>query len=154
MNLKADLLTVLLLLGFSLCVVGVFFLYRDYESRLAGLDGELKQVKGQLEGFRTTLREDLESLRGYDLGFRLTFPERPREDTTVQVYIGGINEPPELAPKIEKTIDGNAIWVKLPRRLNRGDRVRVVALESGRGWESGEIHIPTIPLQMRRAEMP
>jgi len=157
MSLKADLVTLLLLLGFSLCVVGVFFLYRDYESRLTRVNDELAQMKAQLstvESFRKTFLEEMERLRGYDLGFRLTFPERPRDDTKIQVYVGRSNEAPELAPRVEKTFEGNSIWVKLPQRLNRGDRIRVVALEPTRGWDSGEIHIPTIPVQMRRTEAP
>ena len=155
MNLKADILTLLLLLGFSLCVVGVFFVYRDYETRLERLDGELNQVRGQLasiDKFRKTLTDEMERLQGYDLGFRLNFPEAPREDTQIQVYIGGVTEAPRLTPKVDTRVDGNAIWIKLPQRLNRGDRIRVVALEQGRNWDSGAIDIPTIPLQMRRTD--
>lgn len=148
LNFKADILTLLVLLGFVMAGAGAFFWYRGYEFRLADLQGKLAQMQTKMNN----MDEVLQSFKVYDLRLHLIFPDQVDvRRTKVQVYITkqGRGSPQLSAPETDIGV-ANDLWVKLDS-LNRGDKLRIVAYEGNeKTWESAHMEIPKTQVQMTR----
>lgn len=150
LNFKADILTFLVLLGFVLAGVGVFFGYQGYESRLLALQRQLEEMQTRMK----TMDEALQSFKVYDMRLNLIFPDEvDARNAKVQVYVSKQGKgPPQLSVPETDVGFSNDLWVKLDS-LNRGDRLRIVAYEGAeKAWESSDIEIPKTQVQMRRVK--
>jgi len=151
-NLKADTMTLLILLGFLMACVGVFFQYRGYETKVTDLKGLLNEAQTKIEERDKILK----SFQVYSMRFHLLFPETDTIDAPkieVQAYIeepGQVGR--QLRPCEKCDVVSNDVWVNVDD-LRSGDKLRIVAYEGDeKSWMSNDVEIPKTRLQMRREE--
>lgn len=158
LDLKADRLTFVLVVGLMMIGVGVFFRYRNYEA-------ELKKFQMQVQGFEPVQQEynrNLEALRGelqnfkvYDLSLEIDFPQIRGEDIkkhfAIEVYTKRQNDKAFELRSFKPSTDFDKTYVNL-NNLYRGERVRIVAKDNRNNteWLSNEILIPEAQIQMKK----
>jgi len=157
-DLKADRLTFVLMVGLMLIAVGVFFRYRNYEA-------ELNKLQVQVEGFKPiqeeynrnldSLRIELRQFKVYDLGLKIVFPDVPGQEVEkyfeIQVLTQKQPEAFTLSNYKPVTNFGDT-YVNL-NNLSRGERVKIIAVDKRNStkWESvNDILIPETEIQMKK----
>jgi hypothetical protein len=148
LTVKADLLTLLVLLGFVLAGVGAFFAYQGYEAKLVR---DAKMIS-QEQAKTILLQNELESFKVYDMSFHLIFPEPVDvRRAKIQIYITKKGQgPPQLSTPETDIGIANDLWVKM-KGLTSGDKFRIVAMEGiDKNWVSADMEIPKAQIQMSR----
>jgi len=155
LDLKADRLTFVLVVGLVLIGVGVFFRYQNYEAKLHNLDLQVEAFKSEHNKNLESLREELRQFKVYDLGLNIVFPNVPGEDVEksfeIQIFTKKQNEAFALRDYKPITNFGET-FVNLSN-LNRGERVRIVALDKRNKtkWESNsDILVPETQIVMTK----
>lgn len=158
LDLKADRLTFVLIVGLIMIGVGVFFRYQNYE-------GELKKLQVQVQGFEPvqqeynrnleSLRAELQNFKVYDLSLEIDFPNIPGEDIkqyfAIEVYTKRQSDKAFELRSFKPSTDFDKTYVSL-NNLYRGERVRIVAKDNrdNTEWRSNEILIPEAQIQMKK----
>jgi hypothetical protein len=158
LNLKADRLTLIFLLGFLMTGVGVFFRYRGYESQVKQLQSQVIGLQGRVSQLDSTMQKLTDALQGfkeYDLGLNLVFPDSvdPRP-FNIQVYTKKLSDVNFELLTIKAETDVGGTWVKI-NNLSRGERIKIVAQEPDSTiWEGNDVEIPKTQIQMTRKGRP
>jgi len=151
-NLRADLVTILVLIGAAFVGSGLYFKYLEQRKTFLDQEKEVNatQVQAVLEKF-------VGALHKYNLGLTLIFPEGmdPRYlRDKISVNLTKKNESaPRTLSKNEMDIRvgfGNDISVFLAG-LDEGDNLRIIAKESEtEWWESADIEVPKTQIRMTK----
>ena len=163
LDLKADRLTFILVVGLVLIGVGVFFRYRNYELALETLKLQVQDANA----LQTQQKKDLESLKDelgqfkvYDLGLDIVFPNVPGDQVEqffeIQVWLQKSKDRPFELTDFKPFTDFGRTYVKL-RNLNRGEVVKIVAKDKrdNTEWHSvNDILIPESQIQMKKTGSP
>lgn len=149
-DLKADTMTLLILLGFLMACVGVFFQFRGYETQVTNLQEDLDNAETKIK----ERDEILKSFQVYAMRFHLVFPETDTIDAPkikVQAYVeepGQVGR--QLRPCEKCDVISNDVWVNVDD-LRSGDKLKIIAYEGDeKSWMSNDVEIPKTKLQMRR----
>jgi len=147
LGLKADAFGLMILVGFVMTSVGVFFLYQGYQTELEKYQTELEK-KNNVAGFIATVRE---KVKEYNLNLILDFPESLNPNLTeADLYIrrkGMSND--VLYKHLEKLKQEPGGIVVQFSGLSEGDTVYVEAEYAGKKWQSDYIRVPTAYLKMK-----
>lgn len=157
LDLKADRLTFVLIIGVTLIAVGVYFRYRDYEKELAKLNDQVSGFalvqKQHNENF-DMLKRELQSFKVYDLSLRIDFPEGMSGDNfELGVWTKKPGSPTFELSSFKPVFDfENTYGVRLTN-LDQGERIKISGRSKldGSEWDSvSDIEIPETQVQMKR----
>ena len=159
LDLKADRLTFVLVVGLMLIGVGVFFRYQDYEAKLEELRLKVENSKSLQEKNTDNLemlKGELRHFKVYDLGLNIVFPNVPGEavekDFVIAVYTKKQDDEVYKRSDDEPRTDFGKTSVKL-NNLSRGEKVKIVAVDrrDETKWESiNEVVIPETQILMKK----
>lgn len=145
-------LTLAMLLGFGVTVIGTGMLYAAYSSRQGALEGALGKARSELE----TVKEFAQKFKSYDLKVLLVFPEQVDQETLeISAHRAKSGELAAGRFPARKVLgEDQTVWAELDN-LNSGDRIRFEALVGGRRWVSQEaVFIPRTRVVMKAADSP
>lgn len=158
LDLKADRLTFVLLLGLMMIGVGVFFRYQNYEAALKKLQFQVQGFEPVQQEYNKTLeslRAELQNFKVYDLSLEIDFPNTPGEvikkHFAIEVYTKRQSDQTFELRSFKPSTDFDKTYVSL-NNLYRGEKVRIIAKDNrdNTEWRSNEILIPEAQIQMKR----
>ena len=156
LDLKADRLTFVLIVGVTLIAVGVYFRYRDYENQVTKLNDQVSGfalVQRQHNESFEMLKRELQSFKVYDLSLKIDFPEGvAREDIELEVWTKKLGADAYELTSYKPVTNFEDTYVKLTN-LDQGEKIRIIGTNKrdGSGWKSvSDIEIPETQIQMKR----
>jgi hypothetical protein len=153
--LKADAFGLVVLLGFVMAASGLYFQYKDYESRLATLNSEVASLNSRVDVLRSDsemIKDVVRELREQDLRLNLIFPPDAEYNpwkANVKGYVRKAreNEDRLVVPNLDRGEGGLVVYFD---RLAQGDRLYVIVEDQGNTWRSDDMVIPRAHLVMNR----
>lgn len=158
LDLKADRLTFVLVVGLMLIGVGIFFRYQNYEALLKTLQVQVDAAKAAQTEHDKSLRELRNQFMVYDLGLNIVFPNVSGDDVEqyfeIEVHTKNESAGPFELSAYKPTTTFGRTYVNL-NNLNRGAQVRIYAKDKrdNTKWTSTyDILIPETEIQMKKGE--
>lgn len=158
LDLKADRLTFVLVVGLILIGVGIFFRYQNYEALLKTLQVQVETSKAAQAKHDESLTELRNKFMVYDLGLNIVFPNVPGDDveTSFEIEVHTRRDVAETFQlsnyKPVTTYGKTSVYLN---NLNRGAQVRIHAKDKrdNTKWTSVyDIMIPETEIQMRKGD--